>query len=404
MNKLFTKSLAVLVISLAVCTGMNAQAPQKFNYQAIARNAQGNDLQNQPVGIRISILDGGPNGTLVYQETQAKTTNQFGLFTLEIGGGTVVSGDFSTINWGNGSKYIKTEIDPTGGTNYTVAGNSQLISVPYALYAGQAPGTQGPAGPQGPAGAQGPAGPTGVGTQGPAGPQGPTGPGGGATGPQGPAGPTGPTGTGLTGPAGPQGPTGSGIQGPAGPAGPTGPTGVGAQGPSGPAGPQGAQGLQGIQGPTGPTGTGGGTAGQNIFSAYSTSTLSLATAGVWTQVPGLTQTINVPTGCQVYLSTDGGFQTTSALANGYSTLDVGIFIDGVLSPNGGLRRVSAVNGGTGSLGNVISNWAMNIAPVLTAGSHTITVQVRGVNGSPMNVAGDNTTVVHSTLNAVIIKN
>jgi hypothetical protein len=132
--------------------------------------------------------------------------------------------------------------------------------------------------------------------------------------------------------------------------------------------------------------------------------LSLATAGIWTQVPGLTQTINVPTGCQVYLSTDGGFQTTSALANGYSTLDVGIFIDGILSPNGGLRRVSAVNGGTGSLGNVISNWAMNIAPILTAGSHTITVQVRGVNGSPMNVAGDNTTVVHSTLNAVIIKN
>jgi hypothetical protein len=393
-------------MALALCTGAYAQAPQKFNYQAIARNSTGAELTGQAIGIRISILDGGPNGTLVYQETQNKTTNAYGLFNLEVGGGTVVSGDFSTIAWGSGSKYVKTELDPTGGTNYTVAGTSQLISVPYALFAGNG-GTQGPTGPVGAIGNTGPAGATGatgVGTQGPAGPQGPTGPGGGATGPQGPAGPTGPTGTGLTGPAGPAGPTGAGTQGPAGPAGPTGPTGVGAQGPAGPAGPQGAQGLQGIQGPTGPTGTGGGTAGQNIFSAYSTSTLSLATASIWTQVPGLTQTINVPTGCQVYLSTDGGFQTTSALANGFSTLDVGIFIDGVLSPNGGLRRVSAVNGGTGSLGNVIANWAMNIAPVLTAGNHTITVQVRGVNGSPMNVAGDNTTVVHSTLNAVIIKN
>jgi hypothetical protein len=406
MNKLFSKSVAVLAMALALCTGAYAQAPQKFNYQAIARNSTGVELTGQAIGIRISILDGGPNGTLVYQETQTKTTNAYGLFNLEVGGGTVVSGDFSTIAWGSGSKYVKTELDPTGGTNYTVAGNSQLISVPYALYAGNG-GTQGPTGPVGAIGNTGPAGATGatgVGTQGPAGPQGPTGPGGGATGPQGPAGPTGPTGAGLTGPAGPAGPTGAGTQGPAGPAGPTGPTGVGAQGPAGPAGPQGAQGLQGIQGPTGPTGTGGGTAGQNIFSAYSTSTLSLATAGIWTQVPGLTQTINVPTGCQVYLSTDGGFQTTSALANGFSTLDVGIFIDGVLSPNGGLRRVSAINGGTGSLGNVIANWAMNIAPVLTAGNHTITVQVRGVNGSPMNVAGDNTTVVHSTLNAVIIKN
>lgn len=406
MNKLFSKSVAVLAMALALCTGAYAQAPQKFNYQAIARNSTGAELTGQAIGIRISILDGGPNGTLVYQETQNKTTNAYGLFNLEVGGGTVVSGDFSTIAWGSGSKYVKTELDPTGGTNYTVAGTSQLISVPYALFAGNG-GTQGPTGPVGAIGNTGPAGATGatgVGTQGPAGPQGPTGPGGGATGPQGPAGPTGPTGTGLTGPAGPAGPTGAGTQGPAGPAGPTGPTGVGAQGPAGPAGPQGAQGLQGIQGPTGPTGTGGGTAGQNIFSAYSTSTLSLATASIWTQVPGLTQTINVPTGCQVYLSTDGGFQTTSALANGFSTLDVGIFIDGVLSPNGGLRRVSAVNGGTGSLGNVIANWAMNIAPVLTAGNHTITVQVRGVNGSPMNVAGDNTTVVHSTLNAVIIKN
>jgi hypothetical protein len=390
MNKLFTKSLALLAIALAVCTGMNAQAPQKFNYQAIARNAQGNDLQNQPVGIRISILDGGTNGTLVYQETQTKTTNQFGLFTLEIGGGTVVSGDFSSIAWGSGSKYIKTEIDPTGGTNYTVAGNSQLISVPYALYAGQAPGTQGPAGPQGPAGVQGPAGPTGVGTQGPAGPQGPTGPGGGATGPQGPqgsAGPTGPTGTGLTGPAGPQGPTGAGTQGPA-----------------GPAGPQGAQGLQGIQGPTGPTGTGGGTAGQSINSVYGTSTLTVSSVGLWTLVPGLTQTVTIPASTQLYISSDGTIQTSSATASGYSTADVALFIDGVLCSTGGFRRIIALNGGAGSIGNAIANWSFAVGTALSAGSHTFEVKTKGVNGSSYFVSGDNTTVAQSSLNVLILKN
>ena len=130
--KTFTKTLKAFAVVMLLALSVSAQAPQKFNYQAIARNNTGVELVNQTVGIRISILDGGPNGALVYQETQTKTTNNFGLFTLEIGSGTVVSGTFATIAWGSGDKYIKTEIDPTGGTNYTVAGNSQLLSVPYA--------------------------------------------------------------------------------------------------------------------------------------------------------------------------------------------------------------------------------------------------------------------------------
>lgn len=260
MNKHFRKAVALFALAMAVSTGAFAQAPQKFNYQAIARNNAGNELQGQNIGIQISILDGSSNGTVVYQETHTKTTNAFGLFTLEVGAGTVVSGTFANIPWGSGEKYIKTEIDPAGGTNYTVAGNSQLISVPYALYAGQAQGgQQGPTGPQGLVGPTGPAGPTGIGSVGPVGPQGPTGPGGGATGPQGPTGPAG--GTGANGPTGPAGPTGAGATGPIGPQGPTGPagpTGVGVTGPQGPTG-VGTTGAQGPTGPAGPTGTGGGT-------------------------------------------------------------------------------------------------------------------------------------------------
>jgi hypothetical protein len=229
---LLTFLLVVLGITLY------AQAPQKFNYQAIARDNAGSEIAGQAVGIRISILDGGPSGTLVYQETQTKTTNNYGLFTLSIGSGTVVSGTFASIAWGSGDKYIKTEIDPTGGTNYTVAGNSQLLSVPYALYANQAAsGSQGPAGPAGPtgangaAGAQGPAGPAGPTGAGVTGPQGPTGPGGGATGPTGPTGAAGTNGTnGVAGPTGANGATGAagatGVAGPTGAAGSTGATGV----------------------------------------------------------------------------------------------------------------------------------------------------------------------------------
>jgi hypothetical protein len=67
-------------------------------------------------------------------ETQTTNTNANGLVTLEIGSGTIVSGTFSGIDWSNGSYFIKTETDPTGGTSYTITGTSQILSVPYAIY------------------------------------------------------------------------------------------------------------------------------------------------------------------------------------------------------------------------------------------------------------------------------
>jgi hypothetical protein len=84
--------------------------------------------------MRISILQTSPSGTAVYVETQTPTTNTNGLVSIEIGGGTILSGNFSTIDWANGPYFIKTETDPTGGTSYTIAGTSELLSVPYALY------------------------------------------------------------------------------------------------------------------------------------------------------------------------------------------------------------------------------------------------------------------------------
>ena len=88
--------------------------------------------------VKVSILQGSVSGTAVYTETQTATSNANGLVTLQIGGGTVVSGTFSTIDWSSGSYFIKSEIDPTGGTSYLVAGTTQLLSVAYALYANSA--------------------------------------------------------------------------------------------------------------------------------------------------------------------------------------------------------------------------------------------------------------------------
>ncbi len=124
--------------------------PQKFSFQSIIRNPAGQALQNQNIGMRLSILQGSESGTAVYAETHSASTNASGLVTLQVGGGTVVSGSMASINWANGPFFIKTDTDPEGGTNYSITGTSQLLSVPYALFS--ANGTPGPAGPQGPAG------------------------------------------------------------------------------------------------------------------------------------------------------------------------------------------------------------------------------------------------------------
>jgi hypothetical protein len=128
----------ITLIALLFCsfTILFAQAPQKMSYQSVIRKTDGSLVVNTSIGIKISILQGSTSGTAAYVETQTTTTNANGLATLAIGGGTPVTGTFAGINWASGTYFIKTETDPTGGTNYTISGTSQLLSVPYALYSG----------------------------------------------------------------------------------------------------------------------------------------------------------------------------------------------------------------------------------------------------------------------------
>jgi len=110
-----------------------AQAPQKFNYQAVCRNNSGAVIANQAVTFRLTIHDITSAGTILYRETQAATTNTFGLVNLQIGNGTAVTpyNDFTSIPWNTGEKYLEVELDP--GTGYVSLGSPQLLSVPYAL-------------------------------------------------------------------------------------------------------------------------------------------------------------------------------------------------------------------------------------------------------------------------------
>jgi hypothetical protein len=147
----------ILLFTFFIATlNVFAQAPQKMSYQAIIRDASNTLLKNQQVAMQISILQGSVNGTAIYIETQTATTNNNGLVGIEIGTGTSTAGAFSTIDWSVGPYFIKTETDPSGGTSYSISGTSQLMSVPYALYAATSgSSTPGPKGDKGDAGTDG---------------------------------------------------------------------------------------------------------------------------------------------------------------------------------------------------------------------------------------------------------
>ena len=260
-----------LLLLLLATVSILAQTPEKMSYQAVLRDASNTLLTNQEVGMQISILQNTATSAAVYVETQTPTTNLNGLVSLEIGTGST-SDSFASIDWSAGPYFIKIATDPNGGSSYSITGTSQLMSVPFAMYAktsgSSIPGPQGEPGTNGTDGTQGIQGATGTpgaaGTNGTSGTKGDTGNVGekGDTGAQGTQGIQGATGT--SGAAGADGATGAaGTNGTQGIQGDTGS--VGADGAAGTNGTNGDQGIQGIQGETGTTGETGtpGTNGTN---------------------------------------------------------------------------------------------------------------------------------------------
>jgi hypothetical protein len=205
MKKIFT-----LVSAALLSASLWAQSPQSFSYQAVVRGANNALVAKKQVGMKISLLQGSETGTAVYAETHTPTSNENGLVSIAIGAGSIESGTFTTIDWSKGPYFVKTETDPTGGTSYSLTSTSQLMSVPYALYAANyQPGTPGADGKDGTNGLNGSTGDKGdkgdAGTDGTNGIDGATG----AKGDKGDAGTDGTNGasgakgeTGLTGPQG----------------------------------------------------------------------------------------------------------------------------------------------------------------------------------------------------------
>jgi hypothetical protein len=135
--KIINSILAGMLLTATVFLTQQAtaQAPQKMSFQSVIRNSSNVVLANTAVGIKISVLQGSASGPSFFVETQTATTNANGLLSIQIGTGVVVTGSFAGINWAAGPYFIKTETDPAGGSNYSITGTQQILSVPYAMYA-----------------------------------------------------------------------------------------------------------------------------------------------------------------------------------------------------------------------------------------------------------------------------
>ena len=137
-----SKYLIIVIFSFSSSI-VFAQTPFSFNYQGLARDAQGEPLSNQEISLLMSLISGFENGIIEFQEEHVVTTNEFGIFSIQIGQGNLLLGNLRNIDWGEDSYFLRTEMDPTAGENYINLGTSQLNSVPYALFAAEAANASG---------------------------------------------------------------------------------------------------------------------------------------------------------------------------------------------------------------------------------------------------------------------
>ncbi|MBK7128897.1 MAG: hypothetical protein IPM74_02805 [Crocinitomicaceae bacterium] len=343
----------ITILSFIAGVGLFAQAPNMFKYQAVARDNSGAVLADQTVSFEISILQNSSGGTPVYKETHVATTNQHGLASLNIGGGAVTLGDFSTIDWGAALYFIQVKMDPAGGSAYVMMGTSQLLSVPYALDAQVAEAVDWSDISNVPSDI--------------------------ADGDDNSGGtPAWSTLTGI--PAGFADNTDNDV-------------------------------LSGLtcsinqialyNGSSWVCQTYYPTTGQFSASVFGTAqAVALISTTSYTLIPGLTQTITVPSNCRVIISTDGGVQC-SAGGVAFAAVDIGIHVDGTASPQGGQQQIIASN--TDAVGQMISYWSMTKTYTLSAGAHTIEVRYRdsGAGTADGNVSGTNP-LIQGTLTVTII--
>ena len=135
MKKLLTSLLALFVLTVGV---FGQEVPQEITYQAVATDEDGAELVNTPLTVRVTIVSQTPSGPELWVENHAVNTDEFGLFTLQVGkglqmGGTL--GSFEDIDWGEARRFLRVEMALPPDNVFQLIDTKPMTSVPYALYA-----------------------------------------------------------------------------------------------------------------------------------------------------------------------------------------------------------------------------------------------------------------------------
>jgi hypothetical protein len=97
-----SKSLRLCALIILIFSNLpffvKAQVPYQFNYQGIARDNSGNPLGFQNLSIKIGIL-ASPVTQPSFEEIHQVKTNEFGLYTLQIGKGQAIAGSMQSVQW-----------------------------------------------------------------------------------------------------------------------------------------------------------------------------------------------------------------------------------------------------------------------------------------------------------------
>ena len=129
------KNLCLLLFTLLFSALTAQNVPQSVNYQSVIRSSNGAVIPNQPVEIKLSILQGSILGTYIYQEVHSTTTNNIGLVNVKLGEGLSSLSSFDLIDWSQEPFFLKVEIDTSMSGSFISLGESEISSVPFSLYA-----------------------------------------------------------------------------------------------------------------------------------------------------------------------------------------------------------------------------------------------------------------------------
>lgn len=128
------KKLCLLFFTLLFNSLTAQNVPQSINYQSVIRSSNGAVIPNQPIEIKLSILQGSLLGTYVYQEVHSSVTSNIGLVNVKLGEGISSLSSFDLIDWSQEPFFLKVEIDTSLSGSFISIGESEISSVPFSLY------------------------------------------------------------------------------------------------------------------------------------------------------------------------------------------------------------------------------------------------------------------------------